>query len=336
MPYSRRTTRRYTKPPGRHTQRSKPKTMSKPYVVSKKKTYVAKASRVKKIEKQVWKNKRAIMGSVQKNFQVMTDILHPSALQPIIFDVTDFTCAQLQPVAKTGARAYQLNTVTNQVEVASAWTKTDFRDNVYWSRMNQDRVDTGKYLPIYCKVTFRINASPSIENTRIRFDLVSFKPNTIIPANILTGNRNLIFPSIPALSSIQHLATPSANRINSTYFKKYATKWVFINSAAYEREGSPTDGADTPVQGTTGNIEYCNFTVHPKKVRHQALTAPVVAEIDDDNEIADGDFGPLNVPIDEPLWVIVSCDKIMANPSTIDIQVGRVCIWRDPIGQANL
>lgn len=273
-------------------------------------------------------------GSKQTNFHRLENTLTVSSLNVVCFDAVDFTCIENastgSPVNRNGAPIYQWNGVTEEVDINSRWTKEDFSQNAYWSRMNLNSVDTAKYLPVYAKYTLRISGNPVVENTRIRVDLVTFKPRSLIPSSGPATGIDLLLPT--ALGSLTNLATPTANRINNVYFKRYFTRFCFLNSAAFEREGEVGEAEDTPPQGTTANIKYMSFTVHPKKPRHQAIPRPTVANLDDNPSIQDGNFGVLNVGVGTPLWVIISCDDLISTDNAINIQCSRTVCYRDAIG----
>jgi len=284
------------------------------------------ATSVYKLAKQVNSLKMSQIGSVQRNMQnlVATQLI-PTATAPLLFDCTDFSCFR-SASGNQGCQVYQV-TATNTVLPASGFNIQDWSTNPYWSRQNQDICDTGKYMPIWCKYTIRIEGQRALDNTRIRVDLFSARAKAIIPSTSTPVNNNVVLPA--GLVHLKNMADPTLNRLNPTFFKKYRHKTILINSAK-------TD----PVTGVGGNISsnirYHTFTVCPKKMKYQGLSNPDNPQ-DPTSEILDGNFGPLNVPIDSPFWCLISTDDAsQLDGDRVSIKINRECKWRDSQGSAYL
>lgn len=277
--------------------------------------------------------KKQMQGPIQKNFQKMTRAVVPISSRPVAFDLTDFTCYNVakEPPSTTtdGCRIYQYNNLGALASVSS-WSKASMIDNPFWASMNQDIPDTGQYLPVRVDYTFKMEGIPSLDNTHVRFDVFSAKPQVYAAGSI---NNDTVMPV--CLKHMTALAEGDQNRINSTFFRKYFTKHFFFNSHKV-----PATAAN-PTQGTTSNIKYCKFSIRPKKVRHQKVTNPIDPM---DNRTESGvdasNYGYLNVPINEPLWVVISCTDVttLPVPSTdfLSVTGSRMCVWRDELGGAAL
>lgn len=272
--------------------------------------------------------KRQMAGPIQKNFQILDRAVVPISSGPVAFDLTDFTCRNVAQEAPgtitTGCRLYQYNPLGALTEV-SGWSKTVMASNPFWASVNQDIPDSGQYLPVRVDYTFKLEGIPSLDNTHVRFDVFSARPQ------VQTAGAQLNDTIMPVcLKHMNALAEGDQNRINSTFFKKYFTKHFFFNS---HKNQAPT------TQGTTGNIKYCKFSIRPKKVRHQKVTNPVDV-LDNRPEVPGGNYGYLNVPINEPLWVVISCTDVTTLPAPdidfLSVTASRMCCWRDESGGASL
>ncbi len=279
------------------------------------------------LAKQVKQLKMSQVGEIQRNFQnLVADFLIPTAKYPLLLDTTDFSCFRAIPgpgLVAQGAQVYQNDGLGNIIPV-SGFNVQDWFNNPFWSRQNTDLCDTGKYLPVWAKYTIRIEGDRALDNTRVRFDLFSANAKAIVPGAGAAPATNVILPS--ALVHMNDMANPVLNRLNPTYFKRYRTKTKFMNSSK----------TDPNVKGTTANIQYYTFTIHPKKMKYQATSQPDNPQ-DPSPEIQDGNFGPLNIPVDSPLWLMISTDDLTATASDrVKINISRECKWRDGLGSAFL
>lgn len=277
------------------------------------------AESVHKLALAVKKLQMSQYGGIQKNVQNSNNSLYPTAQYPLLFDCTDFTCYRNYGVVnQQGCRVYQYG--VGGLSAVGGWNIQDFLGNPYHERENYDQVDTGRFLPISVKYTIRIEGVRSLDNTRIRLDVFQARSKSIVQSSVASGQ--VLLPT--GLIHLDNMADPTQNRLSSVYFKKYFTKQVFINSTK----------TDPDTKGTTGNIKYISFMIRPKKPRTQAQTEPNNPQ-DADPEITEGNYGPLNVPVDQPLWALISTDDRTALGDAVKIDMSRSCVWRDGQGQAN-
>jgi len=289
---------------------------------TKTKAIRSNAISVFKLAKQVKALQMSQYGAKQSNIQnLVVDYLTPTASAPLLFDTTDFTCYR-SALNNQGCQVYQEDAV-GTVPGASGFNIQDWFGNPFWERQNQDVIDTGKYLPLYVKYTIRIEGQRSLDNTRVRFDLFSAKSKAIVPSQGGAPSGNVVMPS--ALVHMHDMANPTKNKLNPFYFTKYGSKTYFINSTK----------TDPNTKGTTGNIFYHTFVVRPKKPRMQAMTNPFNPELGNP-EVPDGNYGPLNVSVDQPLWCMISTDDESAIGDRVQINISRHCVWRDGQGAAPL
>lgn len=284
-------------------------------------------SKINALSKQVHKLQMASYGKVQQNFQRLREILVPVATRAICLDLTDFTCNRPgTPSAAEGANVFQYGLTTTTPAAVAHWDLASLNTNVFWKHQNVDQVDGGAYLAMNCTYFVEVQGVDALDNTRVRFDIVSQKPSVltqqIAGATALTG----ILTLPDSLNSMQHLADPTVNRINPLYFKKYMSKVVFINSAK----------SNPDTKGTTANIMRFSFRLKPNKLCIQNKTNPTIGNLDDEPEIARGNFGPYNVPATQPLWMIISTDDEVGVLDAVNIKISRRVVWRDQIGSANL
>lgn len=284
------------------------------------------ATSVYTLAKQVNALKMSQHGSMQRNMQnLVVNQLIPTATAPLLFDCTDFTCFR-GASGNQGCQVYQV-TPTNTVLPASGFNIQEWDANPYWARQNADICDTGKYMPIWCKYTIRIEGQRALDNTRIRIDLFTARSKALIPSGNVGPNTNIVLPT--ALIHLKNMADPTLNRLNPTFFKKYKSKTILINSSNQD--------PNTGVGGnTSSNIRYHTFTVCPKKMKYQGVSNPDNPQ-DPTAEVTDGNYGPLNVPVDSPFWCLISTDDGSAlDGDRVSIKINRECKWRDSQGSAYL
>jgi len=274
--------------------------------------------------------KRQLKGPVQKNMQIMNDAVEPLARQPLCLDLTDFTCRHVSlnppPAASTttnGCRVWQYNSLGSLTDV-TYFTKASLIGNPFYASMNQDIPDGGVYTPIRVTYHIKVSGKPSLDNTHVQFDVFSAKTKAYVPGSI---NNDTVMPV--ALKHMQSLTGGTQNIVNSDYFKKYWTKRIFFNSTKH----------DDDTKGTTGNIKYFSFTINPKKDRNQRLTNPI-DPMDQRPEVPAGNYGYLNCPVDEPLWMVISTTDITSlpapDPDVPVVEISRTCVWRDKVGKGSL
>jgi len=293
------------------------------------------AKAINRMSKQIHALKMSKYGPVQKNFQTTTRQFYPSFGRPVCMDLCDFTSTRATP-AQQGCIFYQFNNAAPSTLVqASTWTTTGTRqlNNPFWVGQNSDFPNTGQYLPIYVKLTCTALTDTTVGNVRIRVDLISYKKSKYVPT--FGAQPSTIMPD--AIQHLDGLSRPNQYRINQTYFKIYQTKFMYINN-----QNRPGSAANPVSHGTTGSQTFCSFVVKPKQPRNQDLTTPLVDRTSP--EIPDGNFGPLNVDITQPLWAIFSVDQPdQAIPTPEDpnpplpnvfIRCSRKCVWRDTLGSS--
>lgn len=316
------------KPLGRKNRGSLPKTQRKalPKKPSNSKRTDASQNRaIMTLSKQIKALQMDRYGMRQKNFQQTEQSFNITGSRPILFDLTDFTCRNSANPGYDGAQLYRRN-AAGALDNISLWT-ADFPNPNPFFDCNYDIVNGGAYYPEYVKLNIRIQGRPNVSDTRVRIDVFSQKAGTI-KDNVSGAIDDMRLPQ--ALPFFEDLATPNQNRISTSHFNLYKTKWVYINSSK----------TDPNVKGTTGNTSYVTMSFRPKKLRVQAITAP---ELRDDNaadtgEILYGDFGPDNSSIDAPLWVLISTSDTNApgDAGSIFCDFSRTCVWRDPIGSSKV
>lgn len=296
---------------------------------------------INSLSRQMYKMQMATYGSVQQNLQSLHRDVTPTASAPICLDLTDFTCERVVAgvVAQNGGRAFQATSVSPYYTAVSKWKRNStILNNYYWKNNNADQPDTGKYLCMSASYFIEVTGIDSLDNTRIRFDVIAQKPQADLPINVAGASTPQTPRVLPfTLAYLTHIAEPHINRINPTYFKKYFSKTVFINS-------SKTDPA---TKGTTANIQRFSFKIKPNKVMSQVLTNPQVGDvpiIDEttgviaaQEEIPYGNYGPYNVSPLQPLWLLISTDDQVATLSDkVAVKISRRVVWRDHVGSSNL
>lgn len=286
---------------------------------------------INRLTRQVKSLQMQRFGSVQRNFQ-LSNVMVPFATRPILTDIMDFSCRRPSTAGANFAQ-YDGGVPTNVLQTIGNWTPST---NLYHADQNLDLPDTGKYLALSCHVTMRFQATPSVTDTRIRVDLFSIKGKGI--TSVPLGQPVFAMPN--GLLQLNNLANPELNKLGGNpYIKVWSTKWLYLSSS---RNAGPTPGAgaQNPGPAVTGNSGYISFTIKPKggKLRNQLITAPDTP--DDPTALTDGNWGPFNVPQDEPLYMIISCSDASAlGPpvaNTVSVQCSRTVRWRDPIGKSSL
>ncbi len=280
---------------------------------------------INKLSKQVFALQMSKYGKVQQNYHTLERSLIPTQQGPLCLDLTDFTCARpASPQGGSGAQIYQ-HVGGGSNPPVSQWTIQPYTSNFYWKEQNKDQPDGGAYLAMSATYFVEVVGVNSLDNTRIRFDVISQKPEGILP-NTVAGTTNVLPDT---LGELKHLAQPmgsSSNRINPVYFRKYFAKTVFINSTK----------SDPNVKGTTANIMRFSFKIKPNKLCTQNLTNPSVGNLDPQPEVLSGNFGPANVHPCQPLWLLISTDDQSPLGDAVSVNMSRRILWRDTIGSANL
>lgn len=283
---------------------------------------------INKLTKDVYGLKMSKFGEVQQNYHHLAEQIKPSGTKPLCFDMNDYTCER---GAVLGGITYQHNPGSVQPDEVTHWARPASADNYYWQNQNEDQPDGGSYLAMDATYFFSVKGNRSLSDTRIRIDIIAQKPGVTFPSELLgTVPRNL--PD--TLDSFKHLTDPYQNRINPTYFRKIMTKIVYINSSK----------TNSYVKGTTGNRMRFSINVRPNRVMVQNETNPQVGggvvafdsgATGEQQEYERGNFGPLNVPVTQPLWCIISSDDALGGDEVL-VEVSRRIRWRDALGSAGL
>lgn len=295
---------------------------------------------INKLSKQVYKLQMATYGSVQQNFHSTNREIIPTASYPACVDLTDFTSQRriAGQVVSNGCRVWQATQGPPGYAAVSYWQpSTAVQNNLYWKAQNQDAPDTGKYLAMSATYFIDVEGLPNLDNTRVRFDVIAQKADANIPQVLVGGS-----PDIPrvlpfTLGELSNLAEPHLNRINPVYFHKYFSKTLFFNSSKTNQN----------TKGTTGNIQRFSFKIRPNKIMQQKESNPLInnvpvvnvdtGDIELQDEESHGNFGPLNVSPNQPLWLVISTDDQTAiTGDQVVVRMSRRVVYRDHVGSANL
>jgi len=288
---------------------------------------------INQLSKQVYDLQMSKYGKIQQNYHNLTVHLTPNNVSPICFDMTDFTCERLG-LTQAGGSVFQHIGGAPDPDTVAHWQRDNVTlNNYYWENQNQDAPDSGAYLAMDCTYFFEIRGNRALSDTRLRLDIISQKPDAVLNRGTAAIDSNLSLPD--TLGYFKHLTRPYLNRINPSFFKKYISKVVYINSSK----------TNAHVKGTTGNNMRFSMKLKPNKLCIQNETNPTVnAGVFQDQEdpgvapaveaeYAYGNYGPLNVPVTQPLWCIISSDDV-AGGDSVEVYVSRRIRWRDSIGSS--
>lgn len=303
---------------------ARPYRKAAPTLTVKKRIPLARKRTVAKNTRAIKRLKNSQHGSLQQAFHRMHTHVVPIARSPVLFDMLDFTLDHPSSSGTNiqGAGFYQVNGGT--LQRVSYWDRANLT-SIYWAGSNTDSVDTGKYLAAWMDYTISIEGSGGLDDTRVRVDIFTAKSGPLFAQ--VAGSPNLLLPT--SLDQLNNIAEPELNQLNPKYFKKVYTKVVYFNSR--------TDVASTVTQGATQftpNKRYVKFRCAPNKVCKQVLTNPTVQGSPEEANVPDGSFGPLNVPINQPLWCLLSTDDRSAlTGDAVHITISRQIKWRDAVGK---
>lgn len=290
----------------------------------------AQDRRLKKLE-------NSQFGSVQQNLQVSVSQANPavaipvSSLSPICWDATDFTSQRTGStgIVATGCRIWQVNLLSGtSIDMAGYWNTQTFENNVFWKYSNMDFIDTGMYKPIaaYYTIDWEVVAQPDQPPPHLGLHLITQKAGAGIRNNAQQAGANIFNLGMPqALPHLKQLADGDLNRINTAFFKVYKQR-------TFQAAGNVAAG-DSGV-GLQKHY-YVNFSVHPKKVRHQLQPDPrtpgfVEAEA---GQTEYGSFGQYQVDPSQPFWAILSSSARNGDPeNSTKVKISRKVLWRDRNG----
>lgn len=249
--------------------------------------------------------------------------LRVTNLTPILFDSADFTREYTNTVGHTqhGCRVFTTHPVDQHHETIDISHFKQITDAVYRKDQMHDIVNGGKYLPVRGNYTLKFEGLNINRPVRVIIQLfVQKTQNFTLPYG--QGAKEWLPHSLPHL---QDLADPTKNQLSYEHFKLYKKKVVMLYP--------PT------VTGATSQ-KYCYFNVQPKKVRTQTVTTPIDMN-DPEEEVPDGNFGFLNVPLGTPFWCLISSDAVhtpgtlvSTDSNHVKVSIARNVAWRDHTGAA--
>jgi len=271
-------------------------------------------------------------------------------------DLGDFSRKQVQYGStaanpnRLGARIYTIDSTIGNLSLpvvmnTSYWEKG--LENPFWTGVQSDQVDGGKYKPLSGAYRFRIRCSGNLTSTRVTFHTFTMNPHAQHPTTSTTTSRS--FPQ--ALIHMCNMAEPTANQfLGNKFLKLWSTKTVHFNPHKYQDHfplGTLNTGATNPHGPTVER--FCYINIRPKRVRKQEYTIPI-DPLDPTTAIPDGNFGHLNVPESVPFWLLISCDQPtrtaahddhpdllhndLAESQQVVISCSRTVKWRDHTGAA--
>ncbi len=309
-------------------------------VSGQKRTDNKQSSAINNLQKKVYKLEMSKFGQVQQNYHSAASILKPTDKKPIVFDMKDFTCERGEIL---GGRFWQYDPTVAVNEPfliqPSNWFRSTALGEHYWGSQNDDQPDGGSYLALDSTYFFEVKGSRALSDTRVRIDIVSQKATaSTIGQGSAVAPQSLALPN--TLRYLTDLAQPYKNRINPSYFKKYISKVIYINSSK----------TNPGVKGTTGNTMRFSLKLKHNSVCIQHQTNPQVGggiiqlegdplpPFSEEPELIGGNFGPYNVPIDQPLYCIISTDDSggTASPDEVQVLVSRRVRWRDALGNSTV
>lgn len=306
----------------------------------------ANSNAINRLNKSVAALTMGSFGNMQKNFQEVTALV-PTDSAPFCFDATDFTCQredstglELQP----GCKIYGVNLLGNNITVLNKWKlSSGAANNPFWDAPNADLVgDTGSYKPIMANYNFKVYAGRNrIDDVWVDIRLIAMKKSAVsmVQAPSASGFSERIMPR--ALIHMKAL-TDGSNAINSDYFKTYRHMRIYLNS-----QTNLTNPAPGPTSGqfgqtsTTGNSKFRQITIRPKGIRQQLQSFPNPNEAEGiggaGDDVQDGSYGFRNVPIDQPLWCVISTnDQTIIDGDQVTVDIRRKVFWRDQMGGNSL
>lgn len=243
---------------------------------------------------------------------------------PYLFDMGDFTRTTSSGTnPRVGCRIFGISDVVDSVSGTTTPTVTSQghwqnaqADNSYYTGPQLDIIDTGKHLPVYGDYTFKFLGHAIKRPTRITLTTMVLKTRNFVNTH---GNMtNRLLPT--GLTQMRDMADPTKNQISKEFFKVYSNKVITLKP-----QGNTT--------WTLDGMAICKMSVRPKKLRTQDFTGPV-DPMDPTPEMADGNYGHLNVPLGQPYWLLISTDEDPGNSSSVNMFISRKVAWRDHIGAA--
>lgn len=290
---------------------------------------------INKLSKQVYNLQMSKYGKVQQNFQTILDPFYVTDMEPVVFDLTDVSCKRTTAggtLTHNGCRIYRAPVPPSleTVLLPNVWSidSTYINNNFYWAEQNRDGPDTGGYFLDSVTYFFKVTGRVSLDDTRIRFDVISQKPGTLDGRTVPTGpggsSSALVLPW--TITSLRGL-TGARNRINPIYFKKWFSKVIYINS---------TPAPDSGIHPTTGNTQQFSFKLTPRKYVGQKKTDPLYTP--GLSTGLDSPYGPDNIgSYSTPLHMVISTDDPTSAPTDqVSVTMSRRCVFRDMMGSSQI
>ena len=272
-------------------------------------------------------------GPVQRGLQLGNISFHINASQPICFDAADFTSSRISQTGTVsgGCQVWQVNTLTTGITAAGNFTTSTVGNNAYWVYSNKDKIEGGRYKPLYCTYTVEVSGRGLLDSTHIQMDLFAQKAGFekfAAPSAGMSVYQRFMPDGLVNLTSMCF-----ENSFNPSLFKTYSRKRMLINSqVSLSTDGQ---GTTTGYQGSTSNVKYFKFTVKPKHARKQLDTFPETPGVVEQEQGAStyGGYGLLNVDPRTPLWCMFSTtDRTSLDGDSVQIRIKRHCVWRDISG----
>lgn len=284
---------------------------------------MAKRSTVLANKRAISKLKMALHGPIQKNMVTGTQVVTPSSLQPVLWDLTDFTREDLATTpARHGGKVWTLNSTGQPVECARWQIPPLAGTNSFTLGFQGDQVNGGQYMALSNYVTIEAEATVAsgISNTYLRVQVFSFKSSRTYDQ---TANTDM--PE--ALTQMKHLAEfASGCFLSRKFFRIYSDQTIVLNSRTGAGQLSPAG---------TLNKKYIRVKMPYRKLVKQQITAP---EVQSNNvttaipEPQDGFFGMSQRAKTEPVYCLISCDDRDQNLPNVQCTLRSLRTWRDPTG----
>ena len=284
---------------------------------------MAKRSTVLANKRAISQLKMAMHGPLQSNMVVGVDVVSPSTLQPVLFDLTDFTRSDLATTpARTGGKIWTLNSTGQPVE-ATRWQLPPLAGtNSFTLGFQGDQVNGGSYMALsnYVTIEAEATAASGISNAYLRVQVFSYKPQRTYDQ---TSNTSM--PD--ALTQMKHLAEfASGCFLPRKFFKIYSDQTIVFNSRSAAGQLSPSG---------TLNKKYIRVKMPHRKLVKQQITAPEVQSPNVQTPIPEpgqGFFGMSQRAKTEPIYCLISCDDRDQNLPNIQCTLRSLRTWRDPTG----
>jgi hypothetical protein len=260
-------------------------------------------------------------GALQVSFQNMQQPLQINNITPILFDAWDISrnsTSTESGIARQGCPVYTLQHVQGDAShpVISTRFARAQQNNAFYQYQN-DICDGGKFKPVSAEYTLKFDCHNFAKPIRFTIHTFTMKMDAHAPVSINNGANLRHMPN--ALVNMQHLCSPVTNQLSPEYVKVYTKKEITIMPVAHN--------AAAAIQ----NSRFVKLFLKGGKLRVQLDTNPIDMN-DPTSEVADGNWGHMNVPSGQPYWMLISSDSYLADNTQVSIS--RVVKWRDHVGAA--